>query len=361
MRTFYLHFSRKKLCLLLLLVSLLLTGCSAPGSLTDGFLPDSGPESSGEEAPETDDTSASPEEETPEPSRPEPPDAALPETQEPSEEPDRPDPGAEPEESLSASPEILALLDEIVSPSMSEYEKVKAIHDYLVIHTDYDYENLSADTLPDTAFTADGALLLHSAVCEGYAKAFSLLCDLSGIGNTLVYGTADDGTGVQSHAWNQVRVDGTWYNIDVTWDDPLMNGRVVTDGSNMIYDYFLVPDTVLIGNHTPEDPAALRTCVSDQYMDQNRRMTIEPWLSEPYAFTDTDEAVQDAVGQYLSDGVLEFQLVCDTALRDPQVRSEYVLNQVKEAMEARALYGQISVETQYGIADYAVIKVTIVQ
>lgn len=254
---------------------------------------------------------------------------------------------------------ITVLLNGIVTPGMSEYEKVKAIHDYLIIHVDYDYDNLAAGTLPDTAFTAEGALFLHSAVCEGYARAFSLLCDRSGIENALVYGTADDGTGVQNHAWNQVRVDGEWYNIDVTWDDPLMDGEPVTDGSNMVYDYFLVPDMTLLGNHTAGSPDSLKACTSERYLEENRRLTIAPYLSEPCTFAASDEEAQTAVEQYLADGIRTFEIVCDVTSHSPEGRAELVLNHVKAVMEARAQYGQISVETQYGIADYAIIDVTI--
>lgn len=255
--------------------------------------------------------------------------------------------------------DITVLLNGIVTPGMSEYEKVKAIHDYLIIHVDYDYDNLAAGTLPDTAFTAEGALFLHSAVCEGYARAFSLLCDRSGIENALVYGTADDGTGVQNHAWNQVRVDGEWYNIDVTWDDPLMDGEPVTDGSNMVYDYFLVPDMTLLGNHTAGSPDSLKACTSERYLEENRRLTIAPYLSEPCTFAASDEEAQTAVEQYLADGIRTFEIVCDVTSHSPEGRAELILNHVKAVMEARAQYGQISVETQYGIADYAIIDVTI--
>lgn len=264
-------------------------------------------------------------------------------------------PAGEPEE----SDELALLAAGIIDPAMSEYEKVRAIHDYLVVHVDYDYDNLAAGTLPDTAFTEEGALLLHSAVCEGYARAFSYLCGQAGLEELLVYGTADDGTGVQTHAWNQVRIDGEWYHVDVTWDDPLMNGRVVTDGSNIIYEYFLVPDSTLAGNHTAESPEKLHPCTSDRYLEENRRLTIEPYLTEPFFFAVSDEEVQTAVEGCLSEGAQSFQIVCDVTSHSPQERSEYVLNCVKDTMTARNEYGQISVETQYGIADYAVIGVSI--
>lgn len=259
------------------------------------------------------------------------------------------------------SEQLNALADEILLPSMSEYEKVKAIHDYLVTHVNYDYENLAAGTLPDTAFTKEGALLLHSAVCEGYAKAFSWLCKEAGIKEQLVYGTANDGTGVQPHAWNQVCVDGEWYYVDVTWDDPLIDGEVVSDGSNLIYDYFLVPGMTLLGNHTAEAPETLHECTSERYLEQNRLLTIEPYLTEPYSFTGSDAEIREAVERYLAEGTHVFRLICDITYHTPEGRSNLVLEHVKDTMAARQEYGQISVETQYGVANYAVICVTITQ
>ena len=267
-----------------------------------------------------------------------------------------------PQEALPQDPEaeaLASLVGDIITPSMTEYEKVRAIHDYLVIHVDYDYDNLAAGTLPDTAFTKEGALLHHSAVCEGYARAFSWLCDQADMEELLIYGTADDGTGVQSHAWNQVCIGGEWYNVDVTWDDPLMNGEVVTDGSNIIYSYFLVPDTVLLGSHIPESPETRHACTSERYLEENRRLTIAPYLTEPCSFADSDAGIREAVEQYLSEGVHAFQIVCDVTSVTPEDRSAFVLEQVKNTMTARQEYGQISLETQYGIADYAVISVTI--
>ena len=154
-------------------------------------------------------------------------------------------------------------------------------------------------------------------------------------------------------------MDGEWYNIDVTWDDPLMDGEPVTDGSNMVYDYFLVPDMTLLGNHTAGSPDSLKACTSERYLEENRRLTIAPYLSEPCTFAASDEEAQTAVEQYLADGIRTFEIVCDVTSHSPEGRAELILNHVKAVMEARAQYGQISVETQYGIADYAIIDVTI--
>ncbi len=348
----------KKLCLLTLTLSLLLTGCAkTPDWFNDLITPghESALENTGTQEQEDISSAGVPEAEEA---------ASRQKHQESSGIPEILDTELSqgPAESQNAeSEQMTAIAREIVTSSMTEYEKVKAIHDYLVVHVNYDYDNLAAGTLPDTAFTAEGALLLHSAVCEGYAKAFSLLCREAGIEEQLIYGTADDGTGVQTHAWNQVLVDGEWYNIDVTWDDPLLNGQAVTDGSNMIYEYFLVPDTTLSGNHTADPEQTPHVCSSGRFLEENRQMTIQPYLQSPYTFTDSDAEIQNAVEQYLSDHTHTFQLVCDVTSNTPEERSEFVLNTVKDTMMSREEYGQISVETQYGVADYAIIAVNITQ
>lgn len=254
-----------------------------------------------------------------------------------------------------------AIAAQIIDASMSDYEKVKAIHDYLVIHVNYDNENLENNTLPEEAFTAEGALLKNSAVCEGYAKAFSYLCKKAGLQAELVYGTARDNTHEEYHAWNQVCVNSLWYNIDVTWDDPFLNGENISDGSNMIYDYFLVPDSALEKSHFPDHPEELHACTSSLYMEGNRERTIKPYLDELYTIVSTDEESFAAAAHYLTEHTNHFQIVFDTAPENAESKMTLVMEQVKELMESLHIYGQISIEVQYGIADYAVVTVTITQ
>lgn len=252
-----------------------------------------------------------------------------------------------------------SIIDSIIDPSMSECEKAKAIHDYLVIHVNYDYENLQSGSLPADAFTAAGAILNHSAVCQGYAEAFALLCGQAGLESDVVYGSVMTEDGKALHAWNQVRIDGLWYNIDVTWDDPLVENQNMTDGSNMIYDYFLVPDSVLEADHFPDRPESLHACTSAIYVEQNREWSIAPYLEEPYTIVSSPEQSLDAVTGYLQTGTLHFQIVYDTAPELAEEKMNLVMEQVKSAMESCRLYGQIELETQYGIADYALIGVTV--
>jgi hypothetical protein len=112
------------------------------------------------------------------------------------------------------SDSILASL----TSDMSDYEKLLYLHDYLVKNCVY-----KVDDEPFSG-TAYGCIVQGSARCEGYAKALDYLLKKTGIACDVVIGTTYTG---ENHAWNQVRIDGQWYNCDVTWDDTddQYNGR----------------------------------------------------------------------------------------------------------------------------------------
>ena len=155
------------------------------------------------------------------------------------------------QETLQLLEKLKEIMPGIVDPSMSEYELVRAIHDYIVDHVYY--QSGKRDQ------TAAGALLDGYAVCSGYMDAFDLMCYLTGIECLQVTGTANsvNGSGWGPHGWNKVKVDGQWYNVDCTWDDP------VGATPSLRHDYFLISDTELAKTHKwersdglPESPVS---------------------------------------------------------------------------------------------------------
>ena len=127
--------------------------------------------------------------------------------------------------------EAFKVLDQIITPGMTEEQKVKAIHDYLIYHANYvnngDYGNAEK-----WAYGAGGVLLHKEGVCQSYAIAFYIMATAAGLDCHYVTGTANGG----GHAWDQVKVDGKWYYIDCTWDDPIVNGH---SGGGEGYEYYL--------------------------------------------------------------------------------------------------------------------------
>lgn len=117
-----------------------------------------------------------------------------------------------------------------VDSSMNNVEKAMVLHDYLVTHCEYD--------LSYQRYTAYDALVTGSAVCQGYALAYYDIMDRAGVPCSFAISDA------MNHIWNMVYIDGSWYHVDATWDDP----------SNLYmqsycgHENFLVSDSRLLEN-----------------------------------------------------------------------------------------------------------------
>ena len=120
------------------------------------------------------------------------------------------------------------VLGEVLTEGMSAYEMELAVHDWLVEwgsydRTVYDNPNHSGRTGYRNPW---GMLVGGYGNCLGYSSTFQLLMDLSGVECITVVGAAFGSR--EDHAWNMVKLDGEWYCVDVTWDDPTgaaRNGR----------------------------------------------------------------------------------------------------------------------------------------
>jgi hypothetical protein len=137
------------------------------------------------------------------------------------------------------------IINQIIEPNMSDIDKVKAIHDYIVKNTRYDYENFINNTIPPESYTAYGVLIKGVGVCQGYTAAFNLLAQLAGIDSLGVSGIGYNDKWTGSHAWNMIRINGIISYVDVTWDD-----SVPDQGDNVRYDYFNVTEEQLAKDHS---------------------------------------------------------------------------------------------------------------
>ena len=161
---------------------------------------------------------------------------------------------------------IETVIPGIINDSMGELEKAQAIHDWLVENYEYDEENALNDTVPETSHTAEGAYQTRKAVCDGYTMSFALLAKSVGLEVRNVLGTCIGTKDVpEVHAWNQVKIDDVWYNVDVTWDDPVVSGSGA-NSDNHSYRYFLVPDSVIAGDHFPQTKTI--ACTTPQPQDK---------------------------------------------------------------------------------------------
>ena len=136
-------------------------------------------------------------------------------------------------------------------------EQYRAIHDHICQLASYDYAaaNCTSSFHDHTLAHSAYGLLVHElpVVCEGYARSFKILCDAVGLPCLLVNGEASEYTdsdgnpifwGRSNHMWNAVCVDGSWYAVDVTWDDTDFHRGDLTPCPDLSlsfnsYDYFL--------------------------------------------------------------------------------------------------------------------------
>lgn len=131
---------------------------------------------------------------------------------------------------------------------MTKTEIVLAIHDYIAIHTRYDYASVENKTNDNpNMYNAYGALVNGSAVCQGYALAYMDLLREMGVDSYFV------SSNNINHGWNIVNTENGWYYSDVTWDDPRHNlGDYTNDGDFMgicMHGYFMNTEAQLKENH----------------------------------------------------------------------------------------------------------------
>lgn len=137
---------------------------------------------------------------------------------------------------------IKNIVAEIIQPEMNDHQKIKAIHDYVVRYLKYDQDLQK--------FTAYEGLMTREAVCQGYALMTYRMLQDAGIDNLILEGKVNN----TAHAWNLVLLDGKWYHLDTTWDDP-----VPDEGDRVRYTYFLLTDDQIRKDHswTLSYPAAV--------------------------------------------------------------------------------------------------------
>lgn len=179
-----------------------------------------------------------------------------------------------------------------VNADASDYEKVKYVYETLIQNTDYRLDS------PDNQ-NVYSVFINHASVCQGYAKATQYLLDKLGIECSLVLGTVDTGEG---HAWNLVKVDGSYYYVDTTWGDASyqINGGDELSGyvpPEINYDYLCVTTSELLRTHDLSGQIPMPQCISNE----NNYYVREGALFARYDKTQMKELFNHAMDQGKTD------------------------------------------------------------
>ncbi len=134
-------------------------------------------------------------------------------------------------------------------------QQIKYVHNAIIQHTSYRLENACKPGNEAHIRTVYGPLLQHESVCEGYARAFKMVLDRLEIPCVLVHGVYRSGAeDMELHMWNEVQLNGKWYAVDATFDDPIMPNSNPSqpglDGGEKT-QYLLVGEDIIGRNHVP--------------------------------------------------------------------------------------------------------------
>lgn len=171
-----------------------------------------------------------------------------------------------------------------IPDDISDYEKVLLAHDTIIGFSEYDTNGKNTGTFGLWS-TAYGCLVEGKAVCSGYSGAFKMIMDRKGIECGIVSGTGNN----ESHSWNYVVLDGEYYWIDLTWDDP-----VSSDGKpQLIHSYCLLDDRFL-KDHTPDknENIFIPECSSMNY----NYYVYNGTYADSYSFEEINRMIQSCEG-----------------------------------------------------------------
>ena len=165
--------------------------------------------------------------------------------------------------SKSERDEYQAQVDAVVEQWMadlpadaSDYDKSLYVYRLLAENVTYDQSN-------DNNQNILSVFLDGRSVCQGYADAMSYLLNQAGVESTVVRGTANG----ESHAWNLLCLDGSYYFTDLTWGSSLSLTGESSGAAGINYAYLNVTGEELLRTHTPEGlfPLPDLTATADNY------------------------------------------------------------------------------------------------
>lgn len=109
-----------------------------------------------------------------------------------------------------------------INDSMSNYDKIKVFHDYIINNYSYD------ESKGNKSYSAHTLITKGKAICGGYSDLIAIYLNKLGIKNYKISS--------ETHIWNYVYLDGVWYHLDATWDDP-----VASDGKpHLLHNFFMI-------------------------------------------------------------------------------------------------------------------------
>ena len=193
---------------------------------------------------------------------------------------------------------------EILNTYSTEFEKERALHDSILKICNYDYEAYNNGTWDWIEGSPYGTLVEGKAVCGGYACTFMICCKMMGIDCLYVSGWSKNG---ETHGWNQVCIEGDWYEVDCTWDD-----NISDEGMNYnSYAYFnLTTDEMAVSHiHSGYNEKCTGMKYGKEYMDKLLKAEFKAeYLKDKFVINTRDEALK-YINKALNSGETQIEVI----------------------------------------------------
>ncbi|MFI3140732.1 MAG: fibronectin type III domain-containing protein [Clostridia bacterium] len=162
------------------------------------------------------------------------------------------------------------VIEEIASytTGMSDFETIVFVHDYLILNCEYNYDfvNMTSYTnkIIREQYNAYAALVNGKGVCTSYTLAYQYILNYLGIECEYVVSSS------MGHTWNVVKLDGKWYHVDLTYDDPTYSvaSSDITGNANRTYLLRTSSEMLRLG-HSGWDGDYTCTSTAYSYMPRN--------------------------------------------------------------------------------------------
>jgi hypothetical protein len=207
----------------------------------------------------------------------------------------------------AATRSLDALAAYLVRPARNDAEKARAIYAWLTHHIAYDTDAFFSGRFRNASTGPEDVLRSRQSVCDGYAGLFVALAQRAGLEAVKVTGYAkgfsyrlgEPIAGEADHAWNAVRIEGSWALLDPTWGAGFVSGEQHAFVRRDEEHYFLTPPEQFLAAHLPEQSRWQLVARPVSLADYGRRALLKPAFfrdglaleGEPQAVIRADERV----------------------------------------------------------------------
>lgn len=183
-----------------------------------------------------------------------------------------------------------------VNSGMTQYEKEKAIYDFIVDNTEY---SLNSELNQSLISVVKG-----KSVCLGYTKAMKYICDKINIPCVVIEGTSKDGI---AHSWNKVQINNDWYNVDAT------NSNTAQMFSNS-YDMFNITDELISIQYTEKEQSSESEGIVFTYPEAN---SIEKdYYNEKSLYINSLDQIEQIISEHITDETITIRLSPECSMGD---------------------------------------------